>query len=287
MLGEKCKDCGELAVRCINGEDTCTECGRVFAIDYIDYSAPRFGESEYGFGEGKGSSSPPCFPAYVGFSSSPLSSSSSSSSTPLLPFDVYKLIETTCCDLGLPDSVVKTATALFVDYTSGNIIMAGHRIGCIMACVYFAQGALRGGARTKSEFRDISANPQVFLHACTELDQYIRQSSSSNKWQDLAMANERNCLPQLSDTIGRIMSKELYVPEDKRPDVRKLSNKIYDKIKGSSDLVGIREMNIHTACVYWACTLSHIHVDQALIKCMGKSTTKKLLEVIHGIIVIK
>ena len=298
-----CTDCGSRALHDINGEFTCTRCGLVAVVDTIDYSTPQFGGSETDNGQFFGESHHCVYlrraisNATVSASAaSSLSSSSSSSANAFVTMstktnnsvspDVYKLIETACETMGFPECVRKTAVALFRDYTDGNTIMGGHRTCCVFACIFHSQGVMNGGQRSKTDFvnyivnEGINAQSQSFMRACTELHTYVTTTPS---WRNSICKDNRQM--QLADTIGRIMSKELYVPEKSRVPVRKVANKIYDKVKGSPGLVGIMEQNVHTACVYLACKYLKIEIDA--IKCMSETTTNKLVNIILSIIVVK
>lgn len=180
----------------------------------------------------------------------------------------------TCTFLKLPESVVDMAVALYDSFRkrSGQGQVRGqHRSCLIAAAVFYAQGILNSGVRTKKEVCQESG----FMRACNQMEQHVRATPA---FADLLIKTS-SCYVgiRIEDTIGRIIGTDLYIPQADKTAVRTKAIAVYDRIKDAVELVGVHDKNIHTACVYMACGMSKIKLTEPM-----SSTVSRLVSIIRN-----
>lgn len=239
-----CSDCSSSSLREVAGELTCTICGLVNATDRLEYT-PLFSENLEYENENNLSNS-------IGISSK---------------------ISKTCETLNLPDSVSEMAIVFFLSYTDDKIIKGMHRKLSMLAAIYFAQGVMNNGARSKIDicFGEFLAG---FMQECTKMEDHIKKFSAWN-WILTQLASQQ-C--NITGCIGAIMT-EMGIPESKRPKIRQMSLMIFDKVKKSSLLVGVKDRNFHIGCTYIACEIQKIETIR--VAGIHDSTLKKIVGIIH------
>jgi len=152
----RCTSCGYYALVECKYTIECTKCGTVCSEDYLERT-PAYTENEMLIEE-------------------------------RVPADVRRFVMASCSHIGLPLSVEECANDLFHSFTSNNnIIKAGHREACMLACIFYSQGVMNSGARGRKEFETtVVTSVKAFNHACTELLAHIRSTSS---WAALDPSN--------------------------------------------------------------------------------------------------
>ena len=61
--------------------------------------------------------------------------------------------------------------------------------------------------------------------------------------------------------------------------VRRIALKIFERVRDSIEIVGVKDKNTHTACVYLACGMAKINLVEK-----PSTTVERLVEVLKGVI---
>lgn len=241
----KCPDCGSYDICDIHGESTCKGCGLVISVDYMDYSFDYDNQ-------------------YVMNNSNAPEDVALDACDGLIKSDEMKQFEVTCQELRLPLVIASAAIDIFGSFVEKHVVKGVHRGLCMMACLYYAQYTTNNGITvSKPEI----CKDKGFPRACSEIEEHMRTSS---KWRRLSGSGD------ISRSIGRIMT-DLGVHASKQSIVRPLAITIYDKSKGYSGLVGVKDTNYYMACIYIACEIKKIGLEN---KKMVKVTNQKIVGLI-------
>lgn len=273
-MSATCKHCNVCEFR---GETTCKDCGLVLNVNYIDYSFDY--EHQYIVENdavaassfvAKGVSKFVCYDVSGSGNGGSGRGGSGGGGSGSVKSDECKQFQVTCEQLRMPAVISEVAIDIFGSFVATHMVKGWHRALCMMACIYHAQCTTNSGITV---CKSTVCGDKGFQGACNEIEEFMKLSP---KWGPQIKKVDVVEDADIGRCIGRIMA-ELGVAPSNQPEVRPLAIKVYDKSKGYSGLVGIKDSNFYMACVYVACALKKINMEN---KKMVKGTNQKIVALI-------